>query len=393
MTADLKDKIAVVGIGNTEYGRRLGRDAYSLAAEAFRNALDDCGLKKEQIDGYQVDGSIDYDKTARVLGLDVQFSHQKWWHGRLIGNLLMDSALVLNAGIVDYIAIIVATDGGSRKWKIGGDEEKKFIPTEGSREGGGPHGEDPVWGITGPVGLFAMHAQRYFHLYGATSRDLGEIALAQRQWATLNPNAVMKKPMTIEDHQQSRFIMEPLRLLDCCITTDGGGCLILTTAERARGLKKSPVYLSGFSPVGVTQANYFEDMIGAEGKGKLNARDKIAFKNVEMAYKMASLSPKDIDALYCYDAFSSDVLFSLELAGFCPAGEAARFVKGGRTGPGGDFPVNPSGGLLSEAHCLAWNHMVDIIRQLRGECGARQIKNANVISFLGRNGDMFIFRR
>lgn len=387
----LSDRVAVVGVGNTAFARSLKRDPYVLSAEAFRNALEDSGLRKDQVDGFHPIW-IDYDKTAKVLGLNARFGNQSWWHGRLMGNILLEAVMALNCGMANYFAIIMSSDAGSNRRTYSYEDDPAFM-AEGPREGGGPHGEDPVYGMTGPLGIFAMWARRYMGLYGATSRDLGAVAVSHRKWAMLNPVAVSKKPMTIEDHQASRWVAEPLHLFDCCMSTDGAVCLILTTAERAKDLKKPPVYVSGISPVGVAESYYFREAKGLAGKGVEAPMDRLANESVDLAYGMAGVGPKDIDALYCYDAFTILPLIALETTRMCGQGEAASFIKGGTIEPGGKFPVNPNGGLLSEAHCTAWNHMVDIARQLRGECGARQVKNARTVLWHGVYADSVVFRR
>jgi acetyl-CoA acetyltransferase len=261
---------------------------------------------------------------------------------------------------------------------------------EGAREGGGGHGEDPVYGMTSPGAGAALVAQKYFAKYGATSRQLAAVAVAFRKHAALNPAAIMRQPITIEDHQNSRFVCEPLRLLDYCQINDGAACVLVTTRERARDLKKSPVYISGMQGLpggreefiwthpgfGIAQQEVFDYQAG---------RPPI--------YHMADVSHQDIDALFTYDAFSILVWTALERWGFCKPGEAAAFTQNGRIELGGELPINTNGGLISEGHIMGWNHQVEIVRQLRGECGSRQIANARVIQWANAYGDSLIYRR
>lgn len=395
MLSVAKNEVAIVGVGTSErFGFKLGKDKYRLAAEALKSALGDCGLAKDEIDGlFPV--RLDYDMAARVLGLNVNCLFQSLEHARTYLTIPRDAIMALAFGFAKYAAIIFGTDWGSEGMRFGGGQG----PFHGGdqlgelREGGGPNGEDPAYGMTSIGAMYAMMARRYFHLYGASSLDLARVAVAEREWALLNHMAVMKAPITIENHQQSRLIVEPLRLLDCCITTDGAVCVILTTGERAKDLKKSPVYIAGVSPVSVTGTLPFRDMVGLEEKGHQGPREKVTFENVGMAYSMAGVSASDIGALYCYDAFTLQVLFCLEQGGFCGVGEAAQFIADGRTKPGGGFPVNPNGGLLSEAHCGLLNHLVDAVRQLRGECGPRQIRGLELVSYATLYGDAMILRR
>jgi acetyl-CoA acetyltransferase len=266
---------------------------------------------------------------------------------------------------------------------MGGASDK-----EGGREAGGGHGEDPVYGMTSPGAGAALVARRYFERYHASSRDLAAIPVAFRKHASMNPIAIMREPYDIEDHQQSRFVCEPLHLLDYCLINDGAACVIVTTAERARDLRKPPVYISGmqglpggneefiwaYPGLGVTQQSVFEYEAG-----------------LQPVYQMADVKPQDIDALFSYDAFSILPWIALERFGFCKPGEAPAFTRDGRIEIGGALPMNTNGGLLSEAHIMGWNHQVEIVRQLRGECGPRQIKDAKLIQWANAYGDSLIY--
>ncbi len=384
----LKNRVAIVGVGTTKLAKRLPEDQYTLAAQAFKEALADCGLTKEKIDGLHT-VVVDYDKTAKVLGINARYAYQDWGHGRIMGNILVEAVLVLSSGIADYFAIVVGNKSGGKDQYTDKSPRQRL---EGFRSGGGPHGEEPAYGMFSPAGMFAMKAQRYLQLYNATTLDLGAVAVAERKWACLNPLAAQYgKPMTIEDHQRSRWVIEPFRLLDCCMMTDGGVCLILTTAERAKDLKQRPVFVSGMAPVGITELPYLMEYPGLMGKNVDGPRDKVSAAHIGQAYEMADVKPHDIDALYTYDPFTIQVFKALESARICPRGEAKDFIKGGRIEPGGGFPVDTNGGLLSEGHCHAWNHMAEIVRQLRGQCGARQIKNARNCIWIGAHEDCFIF--
>jgi acetyl-CoA acetyltransferase len=261
---------------------------------------------------------------------------------------------------------------------------------EGMREAGGGHGEDPVYGMTSPGSGAALVARRYFERYGTDSRALAAVPVAFRKHAAMNPAAIMREPYTIDDHQQSRYVCEPLHLLDYCLINDGAACVIVTTSERARDLRKSPVYISGmqalpggpeefiwaYPGLGVVQQSVFDYEAG-----------------VQPVYQMAGIAPKDIDALFTYDAFSILPWIALERFGFCKPGEAPAFTQSGRIEVGGALPINTNGGLLSEAHIMGWNHQVEIVRQLRGECGPRQVKDAEIIQWANAYGDSLIYHR
>jgi acetyl-CoA acetyltransferase len=227
-------------------------------------------------------------------------------------------------------------------------------------------GGDAVYGLFGVAANYAMIARRYMHEYGVNSRQFGEVAVTFRRHASFNPLAQMRTPITIDDHQSSRWVVEPLHLLDCCLVSDGGRALIVTSAERARNLKQPPVYIMGMG-----QGHPFSDPLRRE---KLTITG--AVRSGKTAFSMAGITPKDIDVLALYDAFSFIVLLQLEDLGFCKKGEGGAFVEGGRIGLEGELPINTSGGLLSEVYLQGWVGTHEMVRQLRGDCGVRQVPGA-----------------
>src|SRR5215470_19399568 len=242
---DLKDRSAIVGVGNSNFGRRLMRSPIDLAGDAIANALDDAGMARAELDGMIVSfGSpigADGDTLAYALGLKLRLYNQTWAHGRFTASCIQWAAMIVNAGLANAVACLAAVSfSGLRRPMMGGSGD-----SEGAREGGGGHGEDPVYGMTSPGAGAALVAQKYFAKYGATSRQLAAVAVAFRKHASLNPNAMMRNLITVEDHQNSRFVCEPLHLLDYCQINDGAACVIVTTSERAKDLKKPPVYISG----------------------------------------------------------------------------------------------------------------------------------------------------
>ena len=387
---DLKDKAAVCGVGHSPYGRRLNRSPIDLAGEAIRNALDDAGLGRDDLDGLIVSfGSpigADADTLAYTLGLKLRLYNQTWAHGRFTASCLQWAAMAVNAGLANAVACLAAVSfSGFRKPMMGGAGD-----AEGAREAGGGHGEDPVFGMTSPGAGAALVARKYFARFGATSRQLAAVAVAFRQHAALNPAAIMREPITMDDHQNSRFVCEPLHLLDYCLINDGAACVIVTTSERARDLKKPPVYLSGLQGLPAGREEFIWTYPGFGVSQQTGFDDKPGLQPV---YQMAGVTPKDIDALFTYDAFSILVWTALERFGFCGQGEAAAFTQDGRIELGGALPMNTNGGLLSEAHIMGWNHQVEIVRQLRGECGKRQVADAQVMQWANAYGDSLIYRR
>ena len=356
----MKNKIAVIGVGNTRYGNFPETDEYGLAAQAFRNAVEDSGIDKNAIDGLLVCRIPYYARMGEVLGLDPRWTLTMPPHGRMSGMGIIEAAMAIESGAATHVALLYANIGRSRRVNYGGDES--------------PGTWDP-WGMTSPGAAHALMFRRHMELYGTTTRQLAEVSVAIRYHACLNPDAVMRNPITIEDHESARPIVAPLRLLDYCLINDGAVCVILTSAERARDFRKPPVLISGFggqdsfshSAISNFDIDAWYPAVQAAGK---------------QAYGMAGVSHDDVDALMCYDNFSPTVLFSLEGLGFCPRGEAGRFVENGTLSLGNKLPTNTDGGHLSNSYMQGWALNVEAVRQLRGECGARQVPDCDVVQYV-----------
>ena len=387
---DLKDRSAIVGAGNSQFGRRLMRSPIDLACDAIANALDDAGLARPDLDGMIVSfGSpigVDGDTLAQVLGLRLRTYNQTWAHGRFTASCIQWAAMIVNAGLANAVACLAAVSfSGLRRPMMGGSGDR-----EGAREAGGGHGEDPVYGMTSPGAGAALVARRYFERYGSNSRELAAVPVAFRKHASMNPGAIMRDVFDVDDHQQSRFVCEPLHLLDYCLINDGASCVIVTTAERARDCKNPPVYISGMQglPGGHDEFIWAYPGLGVAQQPTFEYKTEL-----QPVYKMAGVTPKDVDALFTYDAFSILAWIALERWGFCKPGEAAGFTQNGRVELGGELPLNTNGGLLSEGHIMGWNHQVEIVRQLRGDCGSRQIQNVETIQWANAYGDSLIYHR
>jgi acetyl-CoA acetyltransferase len=386
---DLKDRAAIVGVGNSSYGRRLMRSAIDLASDAIAGALDDAGLSRDELDGLIVSfGSpigADGDTLAQVLGLNLRVYNQTWAHGRFTASCIQWAAMLVNAGFANAVACLASVSfSAMRRPMMGGGGDR-----EGGREAGGGHGEDPVYGMTSPGAGAAMVARRYFERYSTDSRALAAVPVAFRKHASMNPHAIMREPFEVEEHQRSRYVCEPLHLLDYCLINDGAACVIVTTAEHARDCRKSPVYLSGMQglPGGREEFIWAYPGLGVAQQSVFDYKAEL-----QPVYEMAGIMPNDVDALFTYDAFSILAWIALERWGFCRPGEAPDFTHGGRIEVGGELPMNTNGGLLSEAHVMGWNHQVEIVRQLRGECGPRQVNDARIIQWANAYGDSLIYR-
>ncbi len=391
MTLDVRNQAAIVGIGVSEFGRNLPQSQLALGATAFKAALDDAGLARDAVDGLSIHLGwplgVDYDRVAEAFGLEIRYVNQAWLHGRFVTQALQHAALAVATGLADVVACVTAISFTRARDGLGGPGDH-----EGTREEGGTHGEAPVYGLTGPASGAALAMQRYMAVYGATSAQLAAVPIALRKHARLNPGAVMRQPLTLADHQAARFVVEPLRLFDCCPVTDGAAVVLVTSIERARDLRQPPVAIAGMQGIRAGRDEFIFAPPGLginqqpTGPATPRPRDLAVFRH-------AGVEPKDIAGFYTYDAFSPLVLFALERFGYCGAGEAAQWVQNGRIELGGALPVNSSGGLLSEVHIGGWNSICEIARQLRGQAGARQIADARHLQWGTCWGDSIIFSR
>jgi acetyl-CoA acetyltransferase len=384
-------EVAIVGIGQSEYGRFLPASQLGLGAKALQAALADAGLARKDIDGLVLHMGwplgADYDRMAEVFGLEVDYVHQSWTHGRFVTSALQHAVMAVACGMADVVACITAISFTREQSILGGPGDP-----EGMREQGATHGENPVYGLTSPAAGAAFAMQRYMAVYGATSAQLAAVPVALRKHALLSPYAVMKTPMTLEDHQASRMIVDPLHLFDCSLITDGAAVVLLTSADRARSMPNPPVMIAGMQGVRSGRSEFIFAPpglgINQQPVGRVTPRERDL-----TVYRQAGIERDVIDGFYTYDAFSPLVLFALERFGFCGPGEAAAWVQGGRIELGGELPVNTSGGLLSEAHVCGWNSICEMVRQLRGQAGPRQIAGAQHLQWGTCWGDSIILRR
>jgi len=390
MALTIRDQTAIVGIGQSEYGRFLPDTQLKLGAKALKAALDDAGLARADVDGVAIHLGwplgVDYDRVAEAYGLDLRWVSQSWLHGRFVTSTIQQAAMAVACGLASVVACVTAISFTRERQILGGPGD-----AEGTREDGGTHGESPPYGLTAPAGGAALAMQRYMALYRATSAELAAVPIAFRKHALKSPYAVMKKPLTLAEHQAARTVVDPLRLYDCCLVTDGAAVVLVTSAERARDLRQLPVYIAGMQGL---RSGRDEFIFAPRGLG-INQQRAMHSQPDERdltVYRMAGIERGDLAGLYTYDAFSPVVLFVLERFGFCGPGEAAKWVQNGRIELGGELPMNTSGGLLSEAHVGGWNSILEIVRQLRGAAGERQIGGARYLQWGTAWGDAVIFR-
>jgi acetyl-CoA acetyltransferase len=355
----------IVGVGVTRQGRKLGVPERELRREALDRALEDAGLCRRDVDGYiACHGGVVFE-DLRYLGLGPLFS----W-SLASGGATAISALIVARGVLALgQASIVALGYGVSPSSFRG----------GSGYGSYGYGYPELFGMVGPSTSHALHAQRHMHLYGTTSEQLGAVAVTQRAYAALRPEALgYGRPITLEDHQSSRMICEPLRLLDCCRDTDGGVCVLVTTAERARDLRGAPVRVLG-TGTGHNIRNWYDRSVYAHHDDIAPARER--------AFGEAGIDLGSVDVAELYDPFTISVIMQLEEYGFCRAGEGGPFVAAGETGPTGRIPTNTGGGQLSGYYATGFTALVEGILQLRGEGGATQVAGAEVALVSGHGGN------
>ena len=343
------NQVAVAGIGETNYSRASGRSELVLTLEAIRAALDDAGLQVQDVDGlmrWSVDTSAE-GEVASNLGIpDLAWFGEISQAGNVGAALVAHAASAIHAGLAEVIVIYRGVNGRSGRRYGRGD-----VTGRGGR-GGGAFTEP--FGLLTPQHSLAMQTRRRMHELGTTSRQFGMVAVTEREHANRNPRATFHDtPLTIDDHQDSRLIVEPFHLFDCCLETDGGGALVLTSAARARDLKQPAVLIRTAAQAGFSATREYIDTTAAALAPRL--------------WKQAGLSPADIDVVQIYDHFAPFVIFALEDYGFVPRGEGGAFVEsGGIRWEGGTIPVNTSGGHLSEAYLQGMNHLIEGVRQARG---------------------------
>ena len=369
MTQSLADRASIVGIGHTDYSRDSGRSELALACEAITAALADAGMTSADVDGiakYTMDNN-DVVDIARCLGMPALRFFAEVAYGGGGGPV----------GTVVLAAMAVATGQAKAVIAFRAMNERSGRGTPRFGQAGTAAGADGRMSYLAPYGLFspaqmmALAARRHMHLYGTESRHFGAIAVTCRHHANMNPDAMMYgRPMTIDDHQTSRMIADPVRLLDCCLETDGGAAIIVTTPERARHWRQKPVHIAA----------------AGLGAGAWNHRsivkdiDSPASETTVIAKRLfadAGITHDRLDALYLYDHFTPLVLMAMEDYGFCERGEGKDFVGDGARFrlPHGDLPLNTSGGNLSEGYMHGMQNTIEAVRQLRGTA-RNQIPNA-----------------
>jgi len=363
----LRDKVAIVGIGSVDFGQMYRvrdefRSAEDLGARALRAALEDAGLAKDAIDGLCIHRVPSYQYFSAVLGMKPgQLRHitQYASSGRFSGVALQAAAMAIACGMAETVACIYGNNGRSAGATYGGEDP------------GETASYDNVYGMTSPGAAVAHAYSRYMKTFNVPDGALAPLAVNNRRNAMNNPLAVMRDELTPETYLGSRFIAEPLRLFDYCLINDGAVAVILTTPERARDLEKPSVLITATAASATLATTY-------------QAPDNFWQSAVDVSSRLWSdsgLRPSDIDVASFYDNFTPTILFSLEAFGFCGRGEAWEWVQDGRIEAGGELPLNTSGGHTSESYMQGWNHIAELVRQIRGE-SVNQVQDCELAHYV-----------
>ena len=367
----IKGKTAVAGVYEHPLRWAPHKTQYQIMAESARGALDDAGLSIKDVDGLFTSGvsGMGIVSLAEHLNLNPDFLDSNSIGGSSFVSHTAHAAAAIAAGYCNVALILYGSKWSSDRFAIG----------TGGAGGGDPSEQfENCYGPT-TVGDYALTAQRHMHEFGTTSEQLAEIAVTMRRHASMNPLAKFRDPITVEDVLSSRVVSSPLHLLDCCMISDGGGAVVVTSAERARDLKKKPVHLLGAAETCYHTSAGVRDLTNAAAK-----------QSGPKALERAGVAHKDINMAMIYDSFTITVLVTLESLGFCKKGEGGAFVQNGRIGLGGALPINTDGGGLSSNHpgMRGIFLVIEATKQLRGECGDRQVKDCKIAMVHGTGGTL-----
>jgi acetyl-CoA acetyltransferase len=380
----IRDRAAIVGIGQTAYTKQSGVTEHHQAVHAIAAALEDAGLSARDVDGLARFDIENVNELALIYSMGIP--HLRFFAGVPSGGGAVCGTLVLAAmAVATGQANVVVCYRARNRGKQSSAGAKPL-------QGGRPWAKLPEaltdlyqyhvpFGLVSPAQEMAMIYRRHMHEFGTTTEHFGMVAVAQRAHAGRNPHAVMRTPITLADHHASRFIAEPLRLLDCCLETDGACAVVITSAERARDCRQRPAYIlagaQAEGPIHIQMADYLSHW-------QTNTAGHYVGEQI---YAMAGVTPRDIDAAMFFDHFSPAVLLSLEDYGFCARGESGAFVAAGEHAwPNGSLPVNTHGGSLSEAYVHGYNHILEGVRQIRGTSSC-QVADAELVLVTSSNTD------
>ncbi|KEQ19734.1 lipid-transfer protein [Endozoicomonas numazuensis] len=374
----LSGQAAIVGIGATEFSKNSGRSEMQLAVECVTQALADAGIDPSEVDGistFTMDNNPEIEVFREIGGKELKMFSRIHYGGGAACGTVQQAAMAVATGVCEVVVVYRAMNERSEYRFGAGMQDTAAEPDFETAHYGWyiPHG------LVTPASWVAMNAQRYLHETGATSEDFGRVAVAAREFAATNPNAwFYEQPITLEDHQNSRWIAEPLRLLDCCQESDGGVALVITSAERAKKLNKEPALIKGAAQ-GACDDPQMMTHFYRKDITRLTEVGLVA----KQLYKQAGLTPDDIQSAIIYDHFTPFVLTQLEEFGFADKGKAKDFVRNGDIKMGGRLPINMHGGQLGEAYIHGMNGIAEAVRQIRGEAVNQVDKVENMIVSAG----------
>ena len=371
---DLRGKVAIVGVATAGCGEARGMSDLEILSQAAKAAVEDAGLAIKDMDGLctaNLNSAVWPLNVVECLGIRPKFVEGTNIGGSAFVAHQLPAMLALDAGLCD--AVLVCYGSTQRTAPFGRKERTAARNVLDPNPFEGPY--QPF----NPPSSYAMIAARHMYQYGTTRRQLAEIAVAFRKWAQLNPEAFSRDPLDIDTVLKARMISDPFTAYDCCLVTDGAAAYVMTRADRAKNLKKKPVYI-----ISNATAVWHRSIAGMRDLTVTPSKE-----SGERAFAAAGLGPKDIDVVQIYDAFSINVILALEDLGFCKKGEGGPFVENGAIAPGGKLPVNTNGGGLSCVHPNMYGAFatIEAVRQLRGECGERQVKGAKTAVVNGNGGN------
>ena len=379
-----KGAAAIAGLGLTAQGKVYDRTHVGFAVEAVRLALEDAGLARTDLDGLLLNPGVAWGQATmgafmlqQALGLrNLRLAATMNLGGATAAAMVQQAALAIDAGLCTTVACVFSDrplqPPDQRRSRAG--EPTGSAAAYAAARSPATGNLDAAYGQFGTNALYALVARRYMHVYGTTQDDLGAVAVAQRRWANMNPAAQFRDvPLTLADYHASRWVVEPFHVLDCCLVSNGGAAVIVTSADRARGLRKPPVYIWGMG----------QGHPGGDPAENLASGASLAMRP---AFATAGVETRDVQLCQLYDCYTFTVLVTLEDYGFCPRGEAGAFVAEGHTAPAGRLPVNTGGGQLSSFYMWGMTPLVEAVLQARGEAGERQVPRRDVVLVSGNGG-------
>jgi acetyl-CoA acetyltransferase len=376
--ARLRNRYAIVGVGQSEIGEVPGSTSLGLLTTAMKAAIEDAGLTNREVDGLITRGPDDvychHQRMGQRLGIDASFSTSTDNGGASQILSVAMACMAIDAGLCETVVTGFGRNTWSRKQQSDATRMRGNIVPQSQEE----YEFEPEFGYFGAPATHGFGARRHMALYGTTREHFGQIAVTFRDHASRNPGAQKREPLTLEKYLAARLIVDPFGLFDCSLVTDGAGALVITSAERARDLPRPPVYVGGFGFRNNLRGWFYDD----------HMVDTAAQQASRQAYAMAGLGPEDVDCAQLYDCFTYMVLTQLEDYGFCPKGEGGPFVASGALALGAALPTNTAGGQLSEGHCEGMLQIVEAVHQVRRDRPAdRQVKDCEVALASGHGGN------